>query len=190
MAPSAIALTLSLWCTPWAVRLAGERVVAAAGFGLLVFGLVGLGLVQADIGAVVDRINPLRAAAATGLPVGEKLRTAALFCLFVGFGLGLTDNAVKTYINRRVPYALQGRTFALRNTLENAIAIVPLLTVSAIASLVGVSTVLVLTPVTVYALILLLIHLSTRFGMEPVSARTLVTTTFWEGDAEPIDDER
>ncbi len=189
MAPAGIALTFSLWCAPWFIRLAGERRTAAAGVGLMIAGLVGLGLVQADIGAVVDRIDPLRAVAALGVPIDRQFRTAAMFCIPVGLGIGLTDNAVKTYINRRVPFAFQGRTFAVRNTLENAIAIVPLLTVSAIASVVGVSTVLVLTSVTIYALILLLIHLSTRFGADAVSPRTMVTKTFWESDEELVSGE-
>jgi hypothetical protein len=69
--------------------------------------------------------------------------------------------------------------------LQSAIAIIPLLAVSALASVVGVSTVLVLTPLSIYGLILLFIALSRRFGGEAVTVRGLVFSTFWD---EPADE--
>jgi MFS family permease len=184
MAPAGIAMTASLLLAPPLIRWLGERVTAAFGFGLVVLALTSLGLVERHVSVVIDPVNPLRFVGFMGHSPGETLRTAMFLSAPLGLGVGLTDNAVKTYINRRVPFPYQARTFAARSALESGIAIGPLLAVSGLASLIGVSTVLVLTPVMVYALILILLQISRRFGADPGDARTVVTKTFW---SEPDD---
>jgi MFS family permease len=180
MGPAGIAATASLLIAPVLIQWRGERVTAVFGFALVVTALVALGLVERNIATVIDPLNPLRLGERIGLSLSPSVRTAAWLCVPLGLGSGLTTNAVKIYINRRVPLAFQGRTFAAQNVLQSGIAIIPLLAASGIASVVGVSTVLVLTPLAIYGLILLLIALSRRFGGEPVTPRGLVFSTFWE----------
>ncbi len=180
LGPAGIAATTSLLIAPVLIRWRGERVTAVFGLVLVVTALVALGLVGRGISAVVDPLNPIRLGEYIGLSLNPNVRTAAWLSVPVGLGSGLTSNAVKIYINRRVPIMYQGRTFAAQSVLQSGIAIVPLLTASAIASVVGVSTVLVLTPIAIYGLILLLISFSRRFGGEPVTPRGLVFSTFWE----------
>lgn len=180
LGPAGVASTASLLVTPVLIQWRGERVTAVFGFGLVVIALVALGLVGRDIAAVVDPLNPLRLGELIGLGLSSDVRTAAWLSVPLGLGTGLTGNAVKTYVNRRVPFAFQGRTFAAESVLQSGIAIVPLLAVSALASLVGVSTVLVLTPLGIYGLVLFLISLSRRFGGEPATPRGLVFSTFWD----------
>ena len=154
------------------------------GLALVVVALVALGLVGRDIAAVIDPLNPIRLGEFIGLGLSSSVRTAAWLSVPLGLGTGLTTNAVRTYINRRVPLTFQGRTFAAESVLQSAIAIIPLMAVSALASVVGVSTVLVLTPLAIYGLILLLISFSRRFGGEPVTPRGLVFSTFWDETAD------
>ena len=180
MGPAGVAATASLLIAPVLVQWRGERVTAVFGFALVVTALVALGLVEHGIAAVIDPVNPIRLGELIGLNISSSVRTAACLSIPLGLGTGLTGNAAKTYINRRVPMNYQGRTFAAESVLQSGIAIVPLLAVSGLASLVGVSTVLVLTPLTIYALILALIAFSRRFGGEPVTPRGLVFSTFWE----------
>lgn len=120
-----------------------------------------------------------------GLGLNENLRTAALLSVPLGLGVGLTDNAVKTYISRRVPLSLQGRTFALRNTLESGVAIVPLLALSALATVVGVSAVLIAAPVALYVFVLGLLAIGRRYGVEVGDPKALVTPSFWEDSDAP-----
>jgi MFS-type transporter involved in bile tolerance (Atg22 family) len=54
--------------------------------------------------------------------------------------------AATTFMNARVPLGMQGRIFALQGAIKNATAILPLLALGALASLVGVRTVLMLAP--------------------------------------------
>jgi MFS family permease len=180
MGPAGVAATASLVIAPLLIQWRSERATAVLGLALVVIALVALGLVGKDIAAMIDPINPIRLGELIGLEVSPSVRTAAWLSVPLGLGTGLTGNAVKTYINRRVPLAFQGRTFAADNVLQSGIAIIPLLAVSGLASVIGVSTVLVLTPVGIYGLVLLLMLLSRRFGGEPVTPRGLVFSTFWD----------
>ena len=184
MGPAGIAMTLAITLAPWSIGLVGERMTAALGFGLVVVALIALGMVEGNAAVAVDPVNPLRLVGIVGLGLNENLRTAALLSVPLGLGVGLTDNAVKTYISRRVPLSLQGRTFALRNTLESGVAIVPLLALSALATVVGVSAVLIAAPVALYVFVLGLLAIGRRYGVEVGDPKALVTPSFWE-DSDP-----
>jgi MFS family permease len=180
MGPSGVAMTLAILLAPWCIGLLGERLTAALGFGLAVVSLMALGLVQSDVGLLLDPINPVRAAGMVGLNLSQELRTATMLGVPLGLGVGLTDNSVKTYISRRVPLGYQGRVFAARNTFESAFAILPLLMLSGLASLIGVGAILILAPLALYLGVLLLLDVSRRCGVDMGDAKTLVTQTFWE----------
>ena len=185
-APSAFGLALALFAAPTLIRWFGERSVALVGFLLAAFVLVLLGLVRQDINVFTDPINPLRFIGVPGVSMGAPLRTAMFLALPVGFAMSLTTTAVQTYINRRVPLAFQGRTFALQSTLKNASAIVPLLTLGAAASVFGVDRVLVASPFVLIALAFALVRLSVRFGGRAPTSRLDVLQTFWEEPDAPI----
>lgn len=180
LGPAGVAATASLLVAPWLIQWRGERLTAVAGLALVIASLVALGLVGRGVSELVDPLNPIRLGEALGLRLSPEVRTAAWLSVPLGLGSGLTTNAVKIYINRRVPLMYQGRAFAAQSVLQSGIAIVPLLAASGLASLFGVSTVLVLAPVAIYGLVLLLISLSRHFGGEPVTPRGLVFSTFWE----------
>jgi hypothetical protein len=111
-----------------------------------------------------------------------------LLSIPLGLGVGLTNNAVTTYINRRVPFTYQGRTFAARNTLQSGIAVIPLLAVSGLASFIGVSTTLILMPIAIYGLLLILLWVSRRYGDSTESPRQAVMKTFWEESEDTYDE--
>jgi hypothetical protein len=128
----------------------------------------------------LDPFNPLRLMAGFGLSLGRDMRTAGLLAVFVGFGLSLTTTAVQTYINRRVPLSFQGRAFALQSVMKNGAAIVPLLTLGALASVVGVETVLIFSPLVLLAVAVTLVQISVALGGTPPASRFDVLSTFWE----------
>jgi MFS family permease len=185
MGPAGIAMTLAIVLAPWCIGLVGERTTAALGFSLVVLALFSLGMVEGNAAVVVDPVNPLRLVGLVGLGLNESLRTVAFLSVPLGLGVGITDNAVKTHISRRVPLSLQGRTFAVRNTLESGIAIVPLLTRSGLASMIGVSAVLILAPIALYLFVILLLGISHRYGIDVGDPKALVTISFWEDSDAP-----
>jgi hypothetical protein len=89
---------------------------------------------------------------------------------------------VQTYINRRVPMTLQGRTFALQSMLKNGAAIAPLLILGFVASAVGVSAVLVVSPLILLAVLAGLVRLSEHFGADAPILSLGVLESFWQMD--------
>ncbi len=182
-APSTIGLLVAMAAAPEAVRVWGERVVALTGFVIVTFVLFGLGFVE-QIAEVVDSLNPLRLLSIVGIELSPELRTAGLLAVGLGFGLALTAVAVQTYLNRRVPLTYQGRAFALQSVLKNAVAIVPLLTLGAAATIFGVRAVLIAAPFVLLVAAILLVWLSVKFGGQAPTRRLDVLSTYWaESDA-------
>ena len=184
-APSAVGLLVALLLAPSLVRRLGERIVALIGFLLIAVSLVLLGAVG-DVAGVIDTVNPLRLIDITTLQLSERLRTAALLALPLGFGVCLTTVSVQTYINRRVPLAYQGRAFALQSSLKHAVTIVPLLSLGAAASEFGVEPVLLISPLVLLATAYGLVVLSLRFGGRHTPSRLDVLSSFWEEPATPL----
>jgi DHA3 family macrolide efflux protein-like MFS transporter len=185
MGPSGLAMVLSIAIAPFVIKLLGERGATAVGLGFSVVALVALGLVDRDLAVVVDPANPFRVAGLVGLDLSATLRTAMFLSVPFGLGAGLTENAVKTYFNRRVPLEYQGRTFAAKSTLQSVVAIVPLVAVAGAASVFGVSLVLVALPLVIYSVLLLLLHISRRFGVEAIGPATIVAEILGKGGGEP-----
>jgi MFS family permease len=178
-APSAVGLVLALAIAPRLMRWRGERIAALLGFSITVASLLLLGRVGA-VAAVVDAANPLRSAGLLGIELSERLRTAGLLALPAGFGVALTTTAVQTYVNRRVPLAYQGRTFALQSTFKSGAAIVPLLALGAAATAFGVEPVLLASPAILLLLAYLLVQLSIRFAGLARPSHLEVVASFWE----------
>jgi hypothetical protein len=185
--PSSIGLLAALAAGPRLVRRFRERPVAIVGFFITATVLFLLGMVD-EVATVVDPISPLRLLRLFGIELSESLRTAGFLSMFLGFGLALTQISVQMYINRRMPLRYQARTFALQSMLKNATTIVPLLTLGALATAVGVETVLVATPFLLLALAVALLWLSYRWGGEPPARRLDVLSSFWEDPESPISD--
>lgn len=177
-APSAAGLALALLSAPRLIRTRGERTTALLGFCVMTAGLFLLGLV--DQLSSIDAVNPLRGLSSLGLDLTQRLRTAALIALPLGFGIALTTASVQTYINRRVPLLQQGRTFALQSVLKNGTAIIPLTCLGAAAGAFGVEAVLLASPLILLALAVALIQLSRHFGGHAPRGRLDVMATYWE----------
>jgi MFS family permease len=184
MGVAGVGMTLSLFAVPTLIRMMGERAVAGMGFVLLAAGLIGLGLIDSGAVDFLQVINPFYYAdqiVSLGPGVSEEIQLAMFVSFPVGFGVGMTDNSVKTYLNRRVPILYQGRTFAVRNLTEAALTVVPLLAVSALATVAGVSVVLLATPIVLYGVAISLVRISSAIAEEPPDQpRQGVLQTYWE----------
>lgn len=177
-APSALGVVAALLAAPFLMGLRGERVAAIFGFCIAGACLFLLGAVG-EAARVVDGVNPLRLTEVAGIETNARVRAAGLLAAPLAFGVSLTATCVQTYINRRMPVTLQGRTFAVQGVLRNGTAIVPLLTLGAAASAFGVEAVLLTSPLALLAAGYGLFFLSFCFArLEPPSLR--VVETFWE----------
>ncbi len=183
-APSALGLLVALALTPALIRARGERGTALLGFVLVAASLFSLGMIR-DLTAAIDAVNPLRALELVGADLAPGLRTASLLALPLGLGVALTATAVQTYINRRVPLAYQGRTFALQSALKNGTAIIPLTALGALASAFGVEAVLIASPFVLLGLAFGLIQLSRHFGGHAPRVNLDVMASFWSEPEAP-----
>ncbi|MBI5288931.1 MAG: MFS transporter, partial [Chloroflexi bacterium] len=186
-APTTLGLLAALFITPALVRMFGERPVALAGFAVITAVLFALGMVE-QVADLVNPINPLRITSTFGVDISRDLAAAGFLSILLGFGLALTQISVQTYINRRVPLRFQGRTFALQSMLKNGATIVPLLTLGAAATVVGVRPVLILSPFALLVSAVLLVRLSYSFRGEAAPGRLDVLSSYWEESGEPISD--
>src|ERR1700674_1976082 len=178
-APTSIGLVLALAATPGLMRRFGERRTALIGFMITATSLFLLGLVRHHLVVIVDPVNPFRLLGTAGLHLGGPLRTASFLVMPLGFGVAATTMSVQTFINRRVPLAHQGRMFALQSTVKNGVTIVPLVTLGIAASVAGVDTVLIASPLLLFALAFLLVFLSERFGSHAPFGRLEALESFW-----------
>ncbi|MCH8815014.1 MAG: MFS transporter [Chloroflexi bacterium] len=177
--PSALGVVLALVVAPSLIKQMGERWPALIGLLIAATALFCLGI-PGEIGTVVDQVNPIRLLGTIGIDLSQKLRTAALLAMPLAFGVSLTAAAVQTYINRQVPMALQGRTFALQGAVRNGAAIFPLVTMGAAATLVGADTVLLASPILLVVVAYGLILASSRVAGVPTPSRLEVVESFWE----------
>lgn len=178
-APSALGVVLALIAAPTMIAQMGERTSALIGLLLAAICLFLLGIVD-DVGRVVDQVNFVRFVEVFGLDMSRKMRTAALLAMPLAFGVSLAAAAVQTYINRRVPLALQGRMFALQGVVRNGASIFPLVTMGAAASLVGADVVLLASPVLLVVVGYALVLLSYQLAGVRAPTRLEVVESFWE----------
>jgi hypothetical protein len=161
------------------MRLCGERLSAIFGLLIASASLFLLGLVG-DVGSIIDPFNPMRITEPLGIGINERVRTAGFLALPLALGVSLTVTSVQTYINRRVPLAYQGRTFAMQSALRNGAAIAPLLTFGALAAVFGAEKVLLVSPLVLLALGYGLVYASFRYAGQAQPSHLEVMGTFWE----------
>ena len=178
-APTSVGLGLALLAAPWMMGKIGERRSALLGFAIISVALFLLGFVRHGVDLFIDPVNPFRLLGLAGVHLGAPLRTASFLVMPLGFGVALTTMCVQTYINRRVPLAQQGRAFALQSTIKNGASIIPLLTLGVAASVFGVDTVLIASPMLLILLAVVLVRLSQRFGGHAPAQRLDVLSSFW-----------
>ena len=166
-APAPIGLVVALALAPMFIGMAGERIVAAVGFGLVAVAGTALGLVQ----PLVDHAGWLLFFDIPG--VGAKVEMAALMSIFLGAGMTFAAAAAQTFVTRNVPLEIQGRTNALLGMLKDGLAIPSLLLMGAIAGVVGVGTVITVSPVLLLVSALFVDRYSARWRVGVSANRVL-----------------
>lgn len=178
-APSSLGMLAAMAFGPPLIRVIGERVTALLGFALTATALFLLGTLD-YASDLVRPVNFLRHLSLIGIDIGDRLATAGFLAIPIGFGVTIVAMAVQTYINRRVPLSHQGRVFAMQSALKNGAAIAPLLTLGAIATVVGVEPILAVMPFVLVALAYGLIQFSFRYAGQRPLTRSEVLESFWD----------
>ena len=141
-APASLGLVAALVLAPILIRIFGERLVAALGFGLVALGLAALGTIDNVVGRLADAILIV------GIPgVGERVEMAAAVSTLLGMGMTLAAAATQTYIGKYVPSEVHGRIFALLGAMKDGLSIPVLLSMGAVARWIGVDNVLLMSPI-------------------------------------------
>jgi hypothetical protein len=136
-----------------------------------------LGVID-QVSSLIDPVNPLHVLTIVGPDLNDRIRTAGLLAVPLAFGVSLTATSVQTYINRRVPIPLQGRTFALQGSLRNGASIIPLLALGVAASHFGAGTVLLFSPLLLLAVGYSMVAISFRISGLRVPSRLQVMESF------------
>lgn len=149
--PAVVGMLSGLAIVPRATRMIRPRVLVLLGFFLMVAALLAMGVVG-PITRWLTSLNLLGVYDPGPLGRGplahsdNQLGTVMCLAVPLGFSFSVVQVAANTFMNERIPLAMQGRIFALQGAIKNAAAIVPLLALGGLASLVGVRPVLIVAP--------------------------------------------
>lgn len=139
-APASVGVVGGLLLAPMAIRWAGERAVA-------VFGFTAVSVALSMIGQIGWTLGLFRWVLVFDVPrVPPPVEMAGALSLVAGLGMTLAAAATQTYIGKYVPVPIHGRVFALLGTLKDGLAMPQLIVLGAVASRVGVGTMLTVAP--------------------------------------------
>lgn len=162
-------------------RRFGERSCALAGFviGTICIFLMALVVVLTP---AINITNPLwYAELAADWGMKPSVLALAWVSFPAGFAASLTGLSTQTYINRRLPFRVQARTFALQNSMTNLVAIVPLLLLGEIGNQVGMEVAMFLVPFMLLGFVMALISLGFKLSKEAEPPnRGEVFRSFWQ----------
>ena len=146
-APASLGLIAALVLAPILIRIFKERLVAALGFLLVAIGLAALGMIEQVTGWFAGGVLLI------DIPnVGERVEMAAAISLLLGTGMTLAAAATQTYIGKYVPSEVHGRIFALLGAMKDGLSIPVLLLMGAVAGVIGVDNVLLVSPIVLVAM--------------------------------------
>ena len=148
-APASLGLIVTLVLAPILIKIFKERLVAALGFVFVAVGIAALGMIETTTDTLGDRVLLI------DIPnVGEQVEMAAAISLLLGTGMTLAAAATMTYIGKYVPSEVHGRMFALLGAMKDGLSIPVLLMMGAVAGLIGVENVLLVSPIVLIAIAL------------------------------------
>ena len=148
-APASLGLIVALVLAPILIKIFKERLVAALGFVFVAAGIAALGMIETTTDTLGDRVLLI------DIPnVGEQVEMAAAISLLLGTGMTLAAAATMTYIGKYVPSEVHGRMFALLGAMKDGLSIPVLLMMGAVAGLIGVENVLLVSPIVLIAIAL------------------------------------
>jgi len=185
-APGAIGFVLATVASPRLIKAHGERWLAIVSLGIFVSGAVLYGLLP-QVTPVLAGISPMRLLAPIGLHFSKAVLAAGVIAIPFNFGATASGSAVQTYVNRRVPLANQGATFGIQSQVVSALTIVTMLSLGALATVIGVRTVFLVAAPLEVAGVGLLVRYGYHVAQEPPPPGLGVLRSYWEGSGDDAD---
>jgi MFS family permease len=161
-APAGIGFLIGTFYAPKLIAKYGERRLTLFALACLSISMVLFGIVEA-VAPVLAPFSPLRLLGwLFDIEINDEVLAASLIAVPANFGSTAAGAAVQVYINRRVPLVRQGATFGLEEVQENALTLVAVVALGAIANVVGAQLVFIFTPIVAGGAVLWMLGYSYR----------------------------
>ena len=143
--PSAVGALMGLALVPLLAWFISPGRLVTAGLVVFIAGLVGLGYVYFAADAVQEHLRLNLSGIEDRLGISSVVSMTMLLAVPLGLAFTVVSVGARTVFNRRSPPELQGRVFATQSAVADLASIPPLLAVGAVADLIGVRVVLLVT---------------------------------------------
>jgi len=143
--PAAVGALIGLALVPLLAWFISPGRLVTAGLLIFIAGLVGLGYVYFAADAVQEHLRLNLSGLEDRLGISSVVSMTMLLAVPLGLAFTVVSVGARTVFNRRSPPELQGRVFATQSALSDLASVLPLLVVGAVADLVGVRVVLLVT---------------------------------------------
>lgn len=154
-APAALGAMVSLATTAILVKSAGLRRAVDVGFFVLLLGVLSLGVLVYASNFVLTHVDLHVGYVEERVGASPLIVITMMVAVLIGFGSTMLGIAGAATMNQEIAAASQARVFATRNTVSDAVSLVPLFAVASASDLVGVRALLLM--ITLAALVLALI---------------------------------
>jgi MFS family permease len=171
-APAGIGFLIGTFLSPRLMARYGERRLAIFAVICMSTSMILFGMVE-GLAPFLAPFSPLRIVEwIFDVDIDDKVLAASLIAVPANFGSTATGASVQVYINRVVPVIRQGAVFGVEEVQENALTLVTIIALGAIANVVGAQLVFIFTPIVAVGVVLWLLSYSYRLtGGEGLSAR-------------------
>jgi MFS family permease len=182
-APGAIGFVIATVASPRLIKAHGERWLAIVSLVVFVIGAALFGVIP-QVTPVLAGISPMLLLAPFGFHFSKAVLAAGVIAIPFNFGATASGSAVQTYVNRRVPLPSQGATFGIQSQVVSALTIVTMLSLGALATVIGVRVVfLVAAPLEIVG-VGLLVRYGYHVAQEPPPPGLRVLQSYWEGSGD------
>ena len=161
IAPGGLGFLAGSALGPWLIDHRGERALGIYALAILSLGFMLFGLIE-HVAPFLAPISPLRLLELFGFQLSPQIYAAGFISIFTMFGATAAGAAVQTYVNRYVMLTRQATTFGMQEVLDNALVLVTLLALGAIATTLGPRLVFLIAPPFLVLLVVLLLRTSFR----------------------------
>jgi hypothetical protein len=163
-APAGIGYLVGAVAAPSLIERFGERRLAFISFVIAATSMVCLGFVDA-LAPILGPISPTRLfELLPGVDLSDEMLAAGFIIMPANFGSTTAGVAVQNYINRRIELLRQGGVFGMEKVIENALIIVAVLSLGAVATIFSSEAAFIAGPVIVLGVVVWLLRYSARAG--------------------------
>jgi MFS family permease len=182
-APGAIGFVVATVVSPRLIKAHGERWLAVASLVVFAIGAVLFGVIG-QVAPLLAPMSPMHLLAPFGFHFSQAVLAAGVIAIPFNFGATASGSAVQTYVNRRVPLANQGATFGIQSQVVSAITIVTMLSLGALATVIGVRIVFLVAAPLESVVVALLVRYGYHVAQEPAPTGLRVLKSYWEGSSD------